>query len=264
MQKHLSVLFLLFILAPGATAQDPDQAPIVSFHYKLLVEAPIYVCDLTGRPTEDTSVYAAPADAVFSVIGKAGNNLIIRFWVWSDNEPEKQTLFNYADAQRSDRKYFLLSQDDFSAKAVPRYSTRASFSAGAIIIPIKARFRTFDFSTDVHIGPAVGARFRLSPYSNTNFFNALATFGVSTISLDSTSTSGAVRQPTDRPALTFSVGGVLEFSNAQIGFFIGCDYISQNETTQWRYQGKPWISLGMGYSIISRNTTPQAAQEKRN
>lgn len=263
MKKYL---FLWLSLVAGLLqAQDttPGTANI-SFHYKLLVEAPIFECDLTGKQLGDT-IYEAPARAVFSVIGQSGSNWIIRFWVWSDDdELDKQIALNYTDELRTTRKYFLLSQVDFTAKAVPRYSTRASFSTGAIVVPIKARFSPFDFSTDVHIGPTVGGRFRLSPYTDSNFFNALATFGVSTVSLDSLSTSGAIRQPSDRPALTFSVGGVFEFSNAQIGFFMGFDYISRNESIGWRYQGKPWISLGMGYAIISRNTAQQAGVEGHN
>lgn len=260
-----TILLPAFLLFTGLLSAQTDNDPPASYHYKLVVEAAIYECDILGNRVAPTTLYEAPAHAVFSKIGETGDNfVIIRFWKWKDVNPDKQLLLNYTDSTQQNRKYFLISQADFTAKAIMRYPTHASFSAGTIVVPVKARFDQFDFSTDTHLGPSVGARFRLSPYTNSNFFNVLTTFGVSTIGLDSLSTQGAVAQPTDRPAITFTLGGVFQFSNAQVGFFLGWDYISRNTTEKWIYQGKPWISIGLGYAIMSQDAGQQPGSEGRN
>ena len=58
-------------------------------------------------------------------------------------------------------------------------------------------------------------------------------------------------------ALTLSIGGVLEFSQVQVGVFVGVDYINNNKEIDWNYQGKPWFSVGLGYSLF--NKTAQSA-----
>ncbi|HMQ48361.1 MAG TPA: hypothetical protein PKA00_13190 [Saprospiraceae bacterium] len=225
-----------------------------TFHFKLVTEAPMYECDITGKTLSD-KVVEAPVNSVFTTIGELKDSVIIRFWEWNDKEEDKQLTLNFMDTSKQEYRYFLLPKSHFnSGRVIPRYRTKPTFSAGTIVIPVKVRSSPFDFSTDITLGPSAGAKWRLSPYSDENFFNAMMGFGVTHITLDSLSTEGVIRQTSDRPALTLSFGGVFEFSNAQIGFFVGWDYISQNAQNQWIYQGKPWLSLGLGYAIISRST----------
>lgn len=258
----ITLLLLASPLNSYSQTGDPDTIPHL-FHFKLLVEAAIYECDITGKQLSPTP-HAAPAEAIFSKIGTSGNFVIIRFWKWKDKNAVEQEKFNYADSSKNVRKYFLLSIADFNAKAIPRYRTSPSFTMGTVIVPVKIRTSPFDFSTDVTLGPVAGARFRLSPYTNTNFFNVVTGFGVTHITLDSLNTKGNIMQTSDRPAITLSFGGVLEFSNAQIGLFVGWDYISQNEQIKWEYQGKPWLSIGLGYTILTHNSNQPPGREGNN
>jgi hypothetical protein len=56
----------------------------------------------------------------------------------------------------------------------------------------------------------------------------------------------------------------------QIGVFIGTDHINGNkyrdgtDRINWDHQGKPWISIGLGYSILSRPTKREKVSEKEN
>lgn len=258
------VLFSAIIYAQRPNPQSYQQP--LTFHYKLLTEAPIFECDITGRILS-RKVYEAPADAVFTLIAEDpdADSVVIRFWEWERASEDKQLEYNYTDSSKSDLRYFLLSKTYFnSPRVVPRYTMKASFTAGTVVIPVKIRSRPFDFSTDVTLGPTAGVRWGISPYTNTNFFSAMLGFGVTHITLDSLSTQGVIDQTADRPALTLSLGGVFEFSNAQVGLFVGWDQISRNQEQRWIYQGKPWFSIGLGYAIISRNGDQVAGKAGKN
>lgn len=258
-------LFFFSLLSAQRPNQQSSQQPL-TFHYKLLTEAPIFQCDITGRILS-RQIHEAPADAIFTLIAEDpdADSVVIRFWEWEKTSIDKQLEYNYTDASKSDLRYFLLSKTYFnSPRVVPRYTMKASFTAGTVVIPVKIRSKPFDFSTDVTLGPTAGVRWGISPYTNTNFFSAMLGFGVTHVTLDSLSTQGAIDQTADRPALTLSLGGVLEFSNAQVGFFMGWDRISRNQEEKWIYQGKPWFSIGLGYAIISRNTDQVAGKAGKN
>lgn len=261
-----SFFILFFPLLYGQRPNQQFSQQALTFHYKLLTEAPIFPCDITGRILS-RQVYEAPADAVFTLIAEDpdADSVVIRFWEWEKTSIDKQLEYNYTDSSKADLRYFLLSKIYFnSPRVIPRYTMKASFTAGTVVIPVKIRSRPFDFSTDVTLGPTAGVRWGISPYTNTNFFSAMMGFGVTHVTLDSLSTHGVIDQTADRPALTISLGGVFEFSNAQVGVFMGWDRISRNEEQRWVYQGKPWISIGLGYAIISRNGDQVAGKAGKN
>lgn len=230
-----------------------------TFNYTLQVEAPVKQCDISGNIIEGEIQKAAPAGAEFTLIGKKGDSVIIRFWIWKTDAMKK--AFNYTDESKTQRKYFLLALYDFNFKAIKRYkSWFPTITAGTVIVPVKLRFKQFDFSKDITIGPTVGAKFRMSNYTE-SFMNVLFGFGITSVTLDSFSTKGAIKGVSDRPALTPSLGILFEFNQVQIGIFSGLDYISKKENLDWRYQGKPWLSIGLGYSILSRSAN---VTEKKN
>jgi hypothetical protein len=44
---------------------------------------------------------------------------------------------------------------------------------------------------------------------------------------------------------------MLEFERFQIGLLFGTDLISNPNQNDWAYQGKPWLSIGLGYSLLT-------------
>jgi hypothetical protein len=63
-------------------------------------------------------------------------------------------------------------------------------------------------------------------------------------------------------ALTLSFGIMAQYHKVQIVLLLGWDRISNlnNTTYGWKYQGRPWISIGLGYSIFTTNTTDQSSK----
>jgi len=248
MKKLITIMLLLpaFSLFPPVS-----NAQTTTDDHTFFVETPIYLCDILGNKLSD-SVYISPKFSNFTKIAAKGSeSVVISFWNYNDSTRYRK--FNASVAKPDEKRFFLVSQEDFANNTKARYHLRPSFTAGTVIIPIKIRFSEFDFSKDITLGTTVGARMRLSSYAD-NYANLLVGFGVSSVSLDSLSTSGTIMQPVDRSALTPSLGFVLEFASVQVGIFTGIDYISDNSQTNWRYHGKPWLSTGFGYSILSRQS----------
>ncbi len=83
--------------------------------------------------------------------------------------------------------------------------------------------------------------------------NFLAGMFIASITVNSRTTKGYITEEVELPALTPSLGFVFEFNNAtQAGIFIGWDYISGNENIHLLYHNKPWISFGLGYTLLSQ------------
>ena len=80
----------------------------------------------------------------------------------------------------------------------------------------------------------------------------LYSIGISATTVDSVST-GIKALPSERANVTNSLGLVFENHTYHFGVFIGWDKLSLNDFTdsKWRYQNKPWLSVGLGTSIFT-------------
>lgn len=231
-------------------------------NYKVVIEAPVYSCNILGNMLDSLPQVAEPG-AIFTVIGQQqeGEQLIIRFWVWKENDALNKILC-YADSMEVKRKYFLLAACDLERKAIARFDRNATFTAGTVLIPFKLRMQRFDFSKDFTLGPSAGVRFRLSHYMK-NFVNLMAGMGITSVTVNNHSTKGYIEEEMEVPALTPSLGFVFEFSNStQAGIFVGWDYISHNESIHLIYHSKPWISFGLGYSLLSQEESSSSEERK--
>jgi hypothetical protein len=267
MTRFISYITLPVFSCCCAICQSPDNLLTVSekiYNYKFVIEAPVYACSIIGIVAGDAILQVAEPGAVFTVIGSKGaDSVIIRFWIWKEN-PEKNSELCYADSLCTKRKYFLLALADMKEKTVPRYNRKASFTAGTVLIPVKMRLQKFDFSKDFTIGTTAGVKFRLSNYVR-NYINVLAGLGITSVTLDKRSTNGKIKQRTEVPAVSPSLGFVMEFNNtAQAGIFCGCDYISDNENKNLIYHGKLWLSFGLGFTILSQESNISLVEEDAN
>ena len=151
-----------------------------------------------------------------------------------------------------------MSRNDFDSGCIKYYNTwfySASFTLGLITMPLKLRLGSnFDFQGSFSLGTTAGIKMRISHYGP-NYINVLFGASISSVSLDSFSTNGKVPgQPlTNIAAFSPSFGTVFEFGKAQAGIFYGWDFIGKSTQSkyEWIYNGKPWISIGFGFSILN-------------
>ncbi len=257
LQTHISCAIVLSqLLAQGQPGFPGERI----MHYCIVLEIPVYPCDILGNQGNDTNIIIAMPGAIFTVIGRTGNDsLIVRFRRWKNNAL-MNALWCFADSAGLQNKYFLMSAG-MLRNAIPRYDKKVSFTAGNILIPIKMRIKKFDFSKDFTLGPVAGIKMRLSHYSR-NCINFLVGLGVTSVTINKRSTDGYIEDDTDVPALSPSIGAVFDFfSQTQAGLFVGWDFISNNENVHFIYHGKTWISFGLGFSILTRESSSIAGND---
>lgn len=166
-------------------------------------------------------------------------------------------------------RYFLVNRTDFEIRSRV-YKHRSRFAkpgltAGTILIPVKLRFAEFQFSKDITLGPYFGFKWLTSNF-RPNYYSLGFSTGITSVRLTPRNTNtDSIQEVQDIAAFTLSIGSIFEFNNVQLGFFVGWDWINNNrgdsETSiNWDYQGKIWLSVGLGYSIISR---PSAQTDKK-
>lgn len=243
-------LLVLIDQISSQTTLTNSAGNIRTFQYELLVEAPIFECDILGRQL-DTTVYVGPKGAVFEKIGTKGNNLVIRFMHWK-KEAHLNKKFINKDSTQTVQKFFLLAVDEFNAKAVSKFSKKPTFTMGASTLPLRIRTSPFDFSGTLSYGTNFGARFQLSNYQDIAM-NIVSGLHITHITLDSLNTKGRLESSDNQTAAALSpaIGVVFEFSKAQVGTYLGWDFISGSTKDNWVYQGKTWFSIGVGISLFN-------------
>lgn len=243
------VLVIAATLGLSTASWAQETVPVPGEAYEFTVETMVQEVNESGDPIGSASL--SPAPAKFTVIRMLDSgNLMIRFWSWPEGS-DLRLAFNRTGGD--ERRYFAVSPTDLSDRAVRIFPKGWSFTAGTILVPVKMRFADFRFSKDITLGPSFGGRWRTS-HTNEWFLHTLFSFGITSVSLDSVSTGGSVPQPLDLAAVTPSLGVVMDFDGFQFGVFSGVDLISDNERFNWAYHGEPWLSIGLGYSILSRDT----------
>lgn len=254
------------VLASNLHAQAAATEKLPTYRFNAAV--PVYECDFQGEPAsgDRTETLDAPVNAQFFYIREVpveddgaepdGSVVVLQFLNWV-RDPVKRAAFNESRERGvAGRKTFCVDKTIFDLTTERTYDKGWSswdLAAGVMLLPIKMRpggdGRGFAFSRDVTIGTVAGPRWRLSATRDL-FMSLVGGAGIAAVSLDSASTAGKVKETTDRAAVALALGTMVEVNRFQIGLLFGWDRISDPNQNDWIYQGKRWISLGLGYSLL--------------
>lgn len=209
----------------------------------------MYRCDLEGKKLDNERL-TAQIGSKFLLIELKKDTCIIRFLINSKKSKKKRLDFSDDDIEYY--KYFRITKAQLDYKAIPSNTQKYAFTLGSVITPLKLRFSPFDFSKDFSIGSTFGVKYTQSDFASVSF-SGLIGIGVSSVSLDSFYTAGKSKSKQETLAFTPSIGLMLEFGNAQVGVFSGIDMLSSTNPLfdHYIYKNKPWISIGLGYSIFT-------------
>jgi hypothetical protein len=262
--KKIALLSLLFFLRLSDGRSQNYQLYDKTRFYELMV--PTYVIE----NKEGASPLLAQSKLKFTLLKEDKDSVLIQFWAWGDTTGNKEKIatYNFNDPSKKDikgriiqengnAKVFKMSLEGFK-NAIPYFNAgvqRGSldWSSGLVVLPVKVRnalVRTY--SKDLSLGLSGGGKWRIS-HRNPTYLNLLLNVGISSVSLDSVSTGGRIKQPSDRATLTTAIGLVFENHSFQFGFFYGWDRLSANDAanSNWIYNRKPWLSFGIGYQIFA-------------
>ena len=220
--------------------------------YEFEVECPINRCTINGKILDSLELIAPPK-AKFTLIDIRQDTCVIRFGIFSKQGSQQERMRGY-----DNYSYFLITKAQLDFKAKPITKSDLDIVVGNVLTPLKLRFSPFDFTKDISVGTTFGIKYSINQTKQTAI-DAVIGVGISTLTIDSTSSKGKTISNVDLLAFTSSLGLVFEFGNAQIGIFSGFDFISNTNQSKysWIYKNKPWVSFGLGYSIFSFNIKKQ-------
>jgi hypothetical protein len=261
--KKLIILLFVFMskLGYGQYYEDYDK----SHNYQLTV--PTFF-----KNFDDNKDVLIPEKTRFTVIGDFNQDNIIVIIGLFDSKKDEFEKLNLKNSQKKpnkeydisieNRKLFILSKKSLSSNAItvfPNIGENGSWNwaAGLVVLPIKLRNMPKEqrtFSKDLSLGFSGGGKVRLSKY-NPTYLNFLVNVGISAITVDKNTTNGKLTTNSERAAMTGAFGVVFENHAYQFGLFFGKDRLTAQDQkeTDWQFKNKPWIALGLGYSILSKS-----------
>lgn len=242
-------------------------------------------CDLNGDITGKVRKLI-PENLKFTILEVIRDSYLISFWELADERSllaeysklskpintlalstsnrkilSKYELYDKAirDGSAGTKRYFLIRKtllDSVASKIVKRWSP----VYGSAVLPFKLRTQTGEFKKDITISGLGGLK--VSSTRGHLSFAAVTGIGITSVSVDSLSTFGVIKKSEDRAAITIPVGIVVEWRKLQLGIYGGADWLSKSNLDNWRYQGKNWWAIGIGFSIFSEEKP--AKEESKN
>ena len=162
-------------------------------------------------------------------------------------------------SKETNGKYFLMEIEDFNKKVSPYNGYYNSFVWGFTTLPIKVRFknrnRPFHYANSFSLGVNAGFEHGFRGRKE-QAIGGIIGVGGSTVQIEATDVSENYELTSSTSgAFTLSAGLVYSYEQFQIGCFLGTDLIPGDLGKNWLYQGKPWLGLGLGFTIFQKNKT---------
>lgn len=220
-------------------------------------------------------------DSSYKCILKKNENIPIKkyyrkpYKVYGDVILEKNKLIVNPYLYRN--KEGKISRDTYAFEMKNRRTAKLrfnEFTISALVIPIKYRFEvdkggdlpnideTFetDFNANLSFNFGLGKtkffyKEKVGNKSNTWIFSLSPFIGASVVELNSKNTSGSSKPleeevELNRGLLSLGCGITFTYNKINIGGFYGWDWAVGESTQKWNYQNKPWLGVGLGYSIL--------------
>lgn len=266
-----TILLALFALMLSSVVWGQVDGNITGKYYITNIDIPVKQNDITSKDTTSVVNYLhiAKAGTKFTAYEVKKGMLLVKFWKFNEQGKQKsqtESTLIYSNnggyhyvSKETDSNYFLMEMEDFNGKVSPYNGYYNSFVWGFTTLPLKVRFKSKNrpfhyansFSLGVNAGYEHGFRGRKE-----QAIGAIVGVGGSTVQIESTDVSENYELSSSTSgAFTLSAGVVYSYEQFQIGCFLGTDLIPGELGKHWLYQGKPWLGLGLGFTIFQKNKT---------
>lgn len=210
----------------------------------------------------------------FTVIALEEEGAIIRFWSYGKTNPITSvsgkidySAVNPEIDSTANGKHFLLDLKDLDSKCKEYFGNRHDFTWGAVTIPLKMRFgdgsnRYFGFEPTANLGLFAGWRRQIRG-AKVQAINLLFGTSASNVTLRAEDVDmteylkkdSTASRPDNTLAISASIGAVYQIEAFQFGIFLGWDIIPSQLGRYWRHRNTPWLGLGIGFGLFSKDKT---------
>jgi hypothetical protein len=173
-------------------------------------------------------------------------------------QPQENFKIPLSEVDES-KLYFLIKVSDLAKFSTPFFQTwhqNRTFVVGAQTNLLKIRIKDFNFADQFSLATNFGFRYRTNPKKD-NFLTFITSIGISLNNLDSLVAPKlpATEKLNNIGSLSVGLGIIKEFNKIQLSFMLGKDFLSKsnNKKYDWIYQGKTWISFGIGVGVFTND-----------
>lgn len=273
-------ILLLFLLGWVGMAFGQEPKNITGKYYITNVDVPVYEIDFfdDGINTPFDKKLIAKTNTKFTVIEILDSNSAkVKFWRYKDGKQQqpKSTSdslnaeeYKFINQLTANDKYFAIKMKDLDEKTQEYFGISKNFTYGITLIPFKLRFggsdKDFQYGEGFSLGLNAGVEFSLRSRKQQSV-SVLAGIAASTVSVNSESTNNYIEEDkvTTSGAFTPSLGIVYSYERFQIGTFVGWDIIGGALGENWIYNKKPWLGLGLGFTIFQKNKTESSGTQEQ-
>lgn len=275
MKKNQLLIVVLILFSTMVFSQEMDN--ITGKFYITDVDIVCTEYDIVNRAPLPTK-YVAKKNTKFTVYEIINGKLLVKFWDYNTkkknitkdtqiqpNQNLNPTEYKYISSE-TNGNYFLLDLEDYNKKTAEYYGTKHSVIWGFSTLPIKMRFRQenvpFTYETGFSLGINAGYECQLKSRTNQSI-GILLGIGVSTLPVTPETVNNYIDKSTTVGAFTPSLGLVYSYETFQFGLFSGYDIIPGNLGENWVYRNRPWLGIGLGFTIFQKNKTTSATSQEQ-
>jgi hypothetical protein len=280
--KKITVLLSLLLFFLLGIAQTNN---LIKKNFITGADITVYLYDyLKGEKlsNNDGNKLIFPSDWKFRVVGiTKDNELIIKQWrsKKSANKEKGAKFYNIEKdslkkidnthaytSSKNDNQFFTIPLSEFDAKCDPYFQKGMDFTFGVMTIPIKLRSKSkktgslFELEEKFNIGISAGIKLNFNSRKDRSI-SLLINTSVSNARLDSLNTNGFQKETISTGAFTIATGMVFKQDDFNVGVFLGWDKVPGILGKNWVHYGKPWVGVGIGFSLFSINVTPNKADK---
>jgi hypothetical protein len=198
------------------------------------------------------------------------NQLVIKFWDFKGKTQKQQKSNENKNTQLisedTNDKYFIISLDDFNKKTSEYNGYNQNFTWGFSTIPIKLRFKNsnapFQYETGFSLGVNAGYEFQFPSVSKQSL-GVLLGVGISAVNITPETVNNYIDKNITTGAFTPSLGLVYSYESFQVGLFSGLDIIPGELGQNWDYKNKPWLGVGLGFTIFQKNKIDNSSEQEQ-
>ncbi|SEO11378.1 hypothetical protein SAMN05192574_105353 [Mucilaginibacter gossypiicola] len=269
-------LIILFSVSLKAIAQ-PNYKNI----YKVKFVIEVKECDIKGKVKDKVDFVQIPEGFQFKITPplEAADGYVMTFIRWTEDsgDPNLQSTTNFINnvtfrgSHSNDvTKYYFIPKAMFDSRCEERFHTATwGLTTDVTIIKIRpgsskllqGKYPIYtEVTNNINIGMMLVGKFSGENSPISHYIQAGFSFGLIPVTPQSTqdirTTDGTVG------AITPTIGYTFEVNKAQVSVTGGIDYLTGPENKTWVYRGRPWIGLGIGFSLVSLSSpTPKSSTQ---
>jgi hypothetical protein len=202
--------------------------------------------------------------SIFGVPIHYGHKVVVQY-VKDDKVYYKYWIFaNETLGAKYNQKVFNMPVDVFKQVSIPLYKRFKGVKVGAYTIPVRLRgIGTSDFDFEANFSASTNLAFGYgSRTKKESWLDTSVGLGITSVNL--TNLNSNVLTARTAAAFTLVFGSVIKFNPAaNCGLFFGFDFLGKTDRpTNWQYNGKPWLGLGINITFTEIKTDARASVSK--